>query len=308
MGEAARLVDVLAHRHAGGRWLATGGGGYDAYRVVPRTWSQVWLAGAHREVPSATPLAWRERWATEAARYGQAPLPERFDDAPNAGLPVDGGQEAAEARSRSTAGLVRRLVVPRLLREARDRGWWDPLAGPTPPDATSASDAEGAPAIVASMDAQSWEQVRSAAGVLPPADPASAHDLVAAGLADGLRVTAAIAGMTVIGAAVSRTNDDATRADLLGLGVAPAWRRRGLATRLLATHLEDIGASGRDLEAEVTVAERDPIEPLDRAIRAEVARRLLADAGFGVEPASFEILGADPAAIVARWTPGRNPR
>ena len=29
-------------------------------------------------------------------------------------------------RSRETAALVRRLVVPRLLREARDRGWWDP--------------------------------------------------------------------------------------------------------------------------------------------------------------------------------------
>ena len=35
MGAAARLVDSLAHRWAGGRWLATGGGGYDVYRVVP---------------------------------------------------------------------------------------------------------------------------------------------------------------------------------------------------------------------------------------------------------------------------------
>ena len=49
MGAAARLVDEVAHRHAGGRWLATGGGGYDAYRVVPRAWALVWLAGAHRE-------------------------------------------------------------------------------------------------------------------------------------------------------------------------------------------------------------------------------------------------------------------
>ena len=37
--------------YAGGRWLATGGGGYDVYRVVPRSWSLVWLAGAHRDVP-----------------------------------------------------------------------------------------------------------------------------------------------------------------------------------------------------------------------------------------------------------------
>src|SRR5918999_378246 len=47
-GEAARLVDRVAHRWAGGRWLSTGGGGYDVYRVVPRSWSLVWLASAHR--------------------------------------------------------------------------------------------------------------------------------------------------------------------------------------------------------------------------------------------------------------------
>ena len=128
MGEAARLVDRLAHRHASGRWLATGGGGYDAYRVVPRAWSLVWLAGAHREVPAETPAAWRERWGGEGARYGQAPLPATFEDAPNAGLELDATQAAAEVRSLETAAVVRRLVVPRLLQVARDRGWWDPEA------------------------------------------------------------------------------------------------------------------------------------------------------------------------------------
>src|SRR3954454_22138909 len=62
MGEAARLVDACAHRWAGGRWLATGGGGYDAYRVVPRTWALTWLAGAHRDPPDSTPDEWRSRW------------------------------------------------------------------------------------------------------------------------------------------------------------------------------------------------------------------------------------------------------
>ena len=87
MGAAARLVDAIAHRWAGGRWLATGGGGYDAYRVVPRAWSLVWLAGAHREPPSETPAVWRERWADAADHHGQVPLPERFEDEPNAGRP-----------------------------------------------------------------------------------------------------------------------------------------------------------------------------------------------------------------------------
>ena len=128
MGAAARLVDAVAHRYAGGRWLATGGGGYDAYRVVPRSWALVWLAGAHREVPAATPEAWRERWADEAARYGQAPLPETFDDPPNAGFRLEPAQAAAEELSAATADLVASVVVPALVRAAVRRGWWDPLA------------------------------------------------------------------------------------------------------------------------------------------------------------------------------------
>src|SRR6185295_16573914 len=119
MGAAARLVDLVAHRYAGGRWLATGGGGYDVYRVVPRSWSLVWLVGAHRGVPDATPVAWRDRWTDEAFRYGQAPLPERFVDAPNAGMLLDASQTASETHSTETAALVRRLVLPRLLRVAR---------------------------------------------------------------------------------------------------------------------------------------------------------------------------------------------
>jgi acetoin utilization protein AcuC len=114
MGRAARIVDGLAHEWAGGRWLATGGGGYNAYGVVPRAWSHVWLAGAHREAPDAVPPAWRERWANEAARYGVRSLPETFDDPPNAGLPVTASQEAADARSQVVADMVRETVLPLL--------------------------------------------------------------------------------------------------------------------------------------------------------------------------------------------------
>jgi acetoin utilization protein AcuC len=79
---ATALLDGIAHRWCEGRWLATGGGGYDAYRVVPRSWSLIWLAQAHQDVPQETPSAWRERWSREAARFRQAPLPELFLDPP----------------------------------------------------------------------------------------------------------------------------------------------------------------------------------------------------------------------------------
>lgn len=103
MGSAARLVDSIAHRWAGGRWLATGGGGYDAYRVVPRAWGHVWLAMAHRAPPAELPAPWRERWATEAAGYGQAPLPGTLDDPPNAGRPFEPFDAVLDGRANQVA-------------------------------------------------------------------------------------------------------------------------------------------------------------------------------------------------------------
>jgi acetoin utilization protein AcuC len=115
MGAAARLVHELAHEHAGGRWLSTGGGGYDVYRVVPRSWSLVWLAAAHRVVPPETPEAWRERWAAVAQRFGQAPLPRTFEDPPT---PTEPAIDRAIER---TVDGVRAVVLP-LLRAAVARG------------------------------------------------------------------------------------------------------------------------------------------------------------------------------------------
>ena len=87
MGAAARLVDELAHRHAGGRWLATGGGGYDVYRVVPRAWAHVWLGG--RPSRSARRDAGRLARAVDRGRRRlgrQVHCRSTFDDEPNAGL------------------------------------------------------------------------------------------------------------------------------------------------------------------------------------------------------------------------------
>ena len=118
MGAAARLVDSIAHRWSGGRWLATGGGGYDVYRVVPRAWAHVWLAANHAPVPPETPAAWRERWAGDAERYGQAPMPLTFDDPPNAALPYRPAQEAADARALQIAAEVLEVVLGTMPRPA----------------------------------------------------------------------------------------------------------------------------------------------------------------------------------------------
>lgn len=302
MGEAARLVDALAHAHAGGRWLATGGGGYDAYRVVPRAWALTWLAGAHREVPATTPAAWRERWAAEAARYGQVPLPETFDDPSVAG---PGPDDMITRHALETGARVERVMVPRLVREGRDRGWLDAVAtappgssrnvwssrnlrsAPPPPDLT--------PIVIADVDQATWERLALADRVIAPASTALAHTLVAAALADGARVAAAVAGSVVVGLLVAGPRDASATRDILALGVAPASRRQGIGRALV----QALVSIPDPLSAEVTFAERDWIQPMEPAIRGAIAGDLLAGAGFRIQPADPMVRRIDPHAILA---------
>ena len=294
MGAAARIVDAVAHRWAGGRWLATGGGGYDAYRVVPRSWSLVWLAGAHREVPAATPDAWRERWADEAARYGQAPLPETFDDPPNAGFRLEPAQAAAEELSAATADLVASVVVPALVRAAVRRGWWDPLAPAG--DEAFASVPVGAPTVHARADASELARVALADRVLP-AHPRSM--LAAADERDRLSVTAAIVQDVMVGAVVSAAKESGVGREILAIGVAPEHRGHGLASAMLEAHVASFRPGDESLSATITVAERDPVEPLDHALRASIARRLFEGAGFDVRRAAGRVRGVDALALEA---------
>jgi hypothetical protein len=49
----------------------------------------------------------------------------------------------------------------------------------------------------------------------------------------------------------------------------------------------------------MTGAERDPVEPLDRTLRAGIARRLLERSGFDVQAAGGPLGRADPDALEA---------
>ena len=68
----------LAHEVAGGRWVATGGGGYALVSVVPRAWTHLLAAVSGRPLDpaGAVPEAWRG-YALE--RYG-ADAPLRMTD------------------------------------------------------------------------------------------------------------------------------------------------------------------------------------------------------------------------------------
>jgi acetoin utilization protein AcuC len=60
--EAQLIMHELAHELCGGRWIATGGGGYALVQVVPRTWTHLLgvAAGAPVDPETTTPAAWRE--------------------------------------------------------------------------------------------------------------------------------------------------------------------------------------------------------------------------------------------------------
>ncbi|HXF35837.1 MAG TPA: acetoin utilization protein AcuC [Actinomycetota bacterium] len=74
--EAARALHRLAHEAAGGRWVATGGGGYQWARVVPRAWTIHFAEMAGADVPDELPEGWRE----DAERLIRGPVPDRLSE------------------------------------------------------------------------------------------------------------------------------------------------------------------------------------------------------------------------------------
>jgi len=59
---AHAAIHRLAHAYAGGRWLLTGGGGYEHVHVVPRSWTHLLFEAAGRPLDPAAPVPglWRE--------------------------------------------------------------------------------------------------------------------------------------------------------------------------------------------------------------------------------------------------------
>ena len=121
--ELARRLHKLAHRHCQGRWVATGGGGYDLDRVVPRAWALLWSELSGRRLPARVPSGggWLEP-RQRRRRGGPGP-----------------GSRGLEERNQRTVRAVRRLALPPsvrvvypLARRAQRAGrlpGWEPRAG-----------------------------------------------------------------------------------------------------------------------------------------------------------------------------------
>jgi acetoin utilization protein AcuC len=75
---AHAAIHQLAHETAGGRWLLTGGGGYELVQVVPRSWTHLLAEASGRPVDpaAATPASWRQ----DVTRRTGRPAPETMTD------------------------------------------------------------------------------------------------------------------------------------------------------------------------------------------------------------------------------------
>jgi acetoin utilization protein AcuC len=67
-------LHALAHEVCGGRWLATGGGGYAVVEVVPRSWTHLLaiVFGSPLDPATPVPQGWRDHVVHRLGR--QAPL------------------------------------------------------------------------------------------------------------------------------------------------------------------------------------------------------------------------------------------
>ncbi|HEY6567894.1 MAG TPA: acetoin utilization protein AcuC [Actinomycetota bacterium] len=74
----AQILHGLAHEVAGGRWVATGGGGYQWARVVPRAWTTYFAEMAGVDLPDALPAEWVEL----AQATSGSPVPTTLSDPP----------------------------------------------------------------------------------------------------------------------------------------------------------------------------------------------------------------------------------
>ena len=80
---AHAAIHALAHETAGGRWLLTGGGGYELVQVVPRTWTHLLAeaAGEPIDPAAATPQSWRDYVSQRTGRPAPELMTERADTA-----------------------------------------------------------------------------------------------------------------------------------------------------------------------------------------------------------------------------------
>ncbi len=108
-----KRIHELAHELCDGRWVATGGGGYDIWRVVPRAWSALWAVVSHQELPERVP----EDWLAVRGAKSPVKLPSLMRDDP-ADYPFTERASVIADRNRRTTEELLEKVLPAIQRSA----------------------------------------------------------------------------------------------------------------------------------------------------------------------------------------------
>lgn len=104
--ETPRLVCEIADRLCNGRVVATGGGGYDIWNVVPRAWTLVWSALSGQDAPDRIPSTWLDQWTGESP----TPLPTRLRDGEDAFTAVLRRPQIESANRRALDELLQQAL------------------------------------------------------------------------------------------------------------------------------------------------------------------------------------------------------
>jgi acetoin utilization protein AcuC len=99
--ETAKILHGLAHEVTDGRWVATGGGGYQWATVVPRAWTAAFAHMCDAELPDALPESWIEQVELEIG----AEVPTTFSEPPLE-------QDRVDARTTAMIETVKRTCFP----------------------------------------------------------------------------------------------------------------------------------------------------------------------------------------------------
>ena len=101
-----RRIHDLAHELCEGRWVATGGGGYDIWRVVPRAWTTLWTVVSHQELPEKV----AEDWLMVRGQKCAVKLPVLMRDDPADYPPLARTAEIADHNRRTTEALLEKVL------------------------------------------------------------------------------------------------------------------------------------------------------------------------------------------------------
>ena len=107
---AHAAIHALAHEAAGGRWLLTGGGGYELVQVVPRSWTHLLAEAAGQPIDPGTPTP--GPWRDYVMRRTGLTAPEQMtEEAPAVFEPFESGNDPGHPVDRAIMA-TRKAVFP----------------------------------------------------------------------------------------------------------------------------------------------------------------------------------------------------